>query len=791
MIVRSEHLRQQYNLRDVSCHCPQGMLVADNSTASVDLSRNSSNASATNDRLQERLARAMAKKNASRADSPVPDGLASSTTLPATDSQPGEEPSTTVKDTLGEEMTSDEAGLEDGIETSSKHDHATLSTTIVPASGQPSIEATTDGGLTSERPSTDISRRSADKQPQISAEETMELQEEMNMYLERIDALRRDMQTLLNTVADAARKGAESAKQEAASADVNSVEQKLHQKDERIALLIGEGTRLSKTEMELRATIKKARSQITASTKEQESTRLRAEKADRALKAAEDRARKSEAAQKRAEQTLAGSLASAKELEAIKKERDALNTTLVEIKSQLSKATARADAAESKAQAEQLEAEKVRTAELQRALDNAKMERESAEEKSRRELADVTAALEREKEQARNMESEILSEQAALESKLESFRVRAEEASSADTGHSQAKLLRQIETLQTQYASASQNWQGIETSLLGRITGIEKERDEVVAREADLRKKLRDTSLKLKNAERELDSSQTKCMDVDKSLADASSETQRIQRKATQLETELAAALKEIEDQKRIFEKDTQRKIEEEKTKWAASQLQRTESPAASLRKASGFGLDINHLMSPVAYERPVSRRSSVLPTTFESNTSLRQHSFRQLTNGSVTEPPSAMTTTDTDEYFADVPPTPLTTSQHSHRGGLPDLLSNSTVGTGPSVQLVERMSANVRRLESEKAASKDELVRLTTQRDEARQEVVNLMREVELKRKIEERMKVLETDHASLSQRHQTTLEILGEKSEQVEELKADILDVKQMYRQLADTMK
>ena len=99
-------------------------------------------------------------------------------------------------------------------------------------------------------------------------------------------------------------------------------------------------------------------------------------------------------------------------------------------------------------------------------------------------------------------------------------------------------------------------------------------------------------------------------------------------------------------------------------------------------------------------------------------------------------------------------------------------------------------MSANVRRLESEKAASKDEITRLSTQRDEARQEVVSLMREVEEKRKIDERLKTLETDHEGLGGRYQTTLELLGEKSEQVEELKADIADVKQMYRQLADTM-
>jgi predicted RNase H-like nuclease (RuvC/YqgF family) len=120
------------------------------------------------------------------------------------------------------------------------------------------------------------------------------------------------------------------------------------------------------------------------------------------------------------------------------------------------------------------------------------------------------------------------------------------------------------------------------------------------------------------------------------------------------------------------------------------------------------------------------------------------------------------------------------------------DIISTSTVGTGPSVQLVERMSATVRRLETEKAASKDELGRLTAQRDEARQEVVRLMREVENNRANDEKVKVLEEEQRAINERYQTTLELLGEKSELVEELKADVADVKQMYRDLVDsTMK
>lgn len=97
-------------------------------------------------------------------------------------------------------------------------------------------------------------------------------------------------------------------------------------------------------------------------------------------------------------------------------------------------------------------------------------------------------------------------------------------------------------------------------------------------------------------------------------------------------------------------------------------------------------------------------------------------------------------------------------------------------------------MSAAVRRLESEKAAHKDELARLSTQRDESREQVVSLMREVEEKRAWEQRVKEMEGKLKGVEERYLTTLEMLGEKSEKVEELKADVQDLKGMYRDLVE---
>lgn len=123
-----------------------------------------------------------------------------------------------------------------------------------------------------------------------------------------------------------------------------------------------------------------------------------------------------------------------------------------------------------------------------------------------------------------------------------------------------------------------------------------------------------------------------------------------------------------------------------------------------------------------------------------------------------------------------------------SPRQAAQDMISMSTVAAGPSVQLVERMSAAIRRLEGEKVAAKEEMARVCSQRDEARGDMVGLMKELEEAKANVARMPKLEEEVESLDKRYQTTLELLGERSELVEELKADVEDVKAMYRELVE---
>ena len=75
---------------------------------------------------------------------------------------------------------------------------------------------------------------------------------------------------------------------------------------------------------------------------------------------------------------------------------------------------------------------------------------------------------------------------------MELLRSREEESSTSATSSAQAKLMRQIEMLQTQHAIASQNWQRIEGSLQRRHEALEKEKSDLLKKLDEEKKKLRD-----------------------------------------------------------------------------------------------------------------------------------------------------------------------------------------------------------------------------------------------------------------------------------------------------------
>ena len=311
-------------------------------------------------------------------------------------------------------------------------------------------------------------------------------QEETHIYLERIDALQSKLQYLTREAAEVARNASN-------DAQLGSVEHKMATKDEKIALLIEEGQKLSQTELKHMNIIKKLRAKSTEDDKVVSDLKRTTNKHEQTAREARERAKRAESAEKQALERLKSLSRVENDLENVSAERDAKELLIEDLQIKLSQATSAAREAEVKADAEALAAEKMRVADLTDELSNLKVEKELAQKQHQNELRDLREKAEREKERARVAEVERQGEQSILESRLESYRTRAEEASAGQTGDVQAKLLRQIETLQSQYAVASENWQGIEGSLLSRATTLEKERDDSAKREADVRRKARET----------------------------------------------------------------------------------------------------------------------------------------------------------------------------------------------------------------------------------------------------------------------------------------------------------
>lgn len=314
--------------------------------------------------------------------------------------------------------------------------------------------------------------------------------------------------------------------------------------------------------------------------------------------------------------------------------------------------------------------------------------------------------------------------------------------------------------------------------------------------------------------EEELERANVKWDDMDHELSSRSTQITILQERLGKSEADVAAARNDLRTEREVWEARQAQRTEDEKARTRDDTARstpdplyhqfRTESPVTYNRprtrgssnadrnspynhKQQGLGINGT---GPIPKERTPSRRSSTQPLIHLQTSDLppqrprsRHDSLSTLPqvslNNGVPETPS-LADRDEDSFGFHTPATPERT--------INDLISVSTVGAGPSVQLVERMSAAVRRLESEKAAHKDELSRLSSQRDESRAQVVALMQEVEEKRKWEKRVLDLETEIKRVEERYLTTLEMLGEKSERVEELKADVQDLKGMYRELVE---
>ncbi|KAL3961626.1 hypothetical protein ACCO45_003149 [Purpureocillium lilacinum] len=619
-------------------------------------------------------------------------------------------------------------------------------------------------------------------------------QEEIQGYVERVDSLQAKLQYLSKTAADTAKKTA-------GSAPSGSMERKLAEKDEKIALLMEEGGKLSSAEQKFRMTIRKLRQQMAEHEKQTEDLKKARDKAMGDAESLRKRLDSAEGSEKRQEETKRATAALQKEIDALKKERTKRDEAYRKLEQDTKTKAEQSEAASTEALNKALAAERAKQKELEDANAALRAEKEALSDKARLEGIEWSEKLERAAQRSGKVEEELKAELRSMESKLEAMRTAAEEASSGSGGEAQVKMFRQIETLQSQYATARENWQGIESSLLAKAATLEKERDEAQRRESEMRKKARDAASRNRSLEDEL-------ADLQPALTTARHELESFRDQVAELKALSKKTQEALEQARADLEKARQRQISQddgadaERRQWLddvagathRGQQSRPDSPLLSLRAPGRAALareaseDTDLRKQPrqpcrghVADAppiRPAPLRPAV-PSTVGSGPPPAPFSpFEPPTDApQVPSPPTAERENGADEVASSSP-----------RNIAQDMISVSTVAAGPSVQLVERMSAAIRRLEAEKVAAKEEMARICNQRDEARGDMVGLMKELEEAKDAAKKVPHLEEQVTQLDSRYQTTLEMLGEKSELVEELRADVQDVKAMYRELVE---
>ncbi|KAK4230707.1 TATA element modulatory factor [Podospora fimiseda] len=812
-----------------------------------------------NDRLQERLARAMAAKSAGqkpKSAQPSPRQSLDTPSRTSTDSVDRPLPSPTTKEPTKEtpsprgsqevarssqsgsvvEASKEEppvnveAKVEAEAEAQKSTEIANGSAVVSTDSEMPTTESqeekpstiaptivvsqTTEPETKTTLNGTEEREKDADK----SAEDAqLQHQEEIHGYIERIDALEAKLQFLAREATDASRKAI-------LAAPAGSAEKKLAEKDLQIAQLMEEGKNLASNEQKHRTILKKLRVKITEDEKEITALKAAKVKSDKEIEALRVRARRADELEKSQEDLQKKLDQSQKELNSLRPEIRTKDSTIAELKAQLRKATEQADELNSKVNEQAREQDKRRIADLEEEVASLQVEKNLVADRAKAQANELREKAERAAERTRALELELKAEVQMMEGKLEAMRMRAEEASSGVAGDYQAKLLRQVEQLQTQYSIASENWQGIEATLLARIASLEKERDEALQRELDMRRKAREAAARARRQEEELEETRTKIPSIQQDVKSYQEQLDSLKKRTEEAETALQQARADFEKQKQAWEADREKQtlIHQPSAERPRSWLEdlpggsflkndsRPASPQLSTTQRT-FSTDFLGIQNLAGKARKISAQSSNSEAG-ESRLPFgsRRPSAQPLTTRPTLPPSMGSGLFSPLSVFSPTSEAPSQSLTHpldrevqrgedafSIVGGerssspqqvMQDMVSVSTVAAGPSVQLVERMSAAIRRLESEKVAAKEELARISKQRDEARAEIVAMMRQVETNAAAVKKVEALEAEVREVNERYETTLELLGEKSEMVEELKADVEDVKAMYRDLVE---
>lgn len=228
-------------------------------------------------------------------------------------------------------------------------------------------------------------------------------QEERHNYLERIDALQAKLQYLT-------KEAAEIAKRSANDAEAGSIEEELAKKDEKIALLMEEGQKLSQTELKHVNTIRKLRARSIEDEKCGIQNRRRVEDLEKVAQVAQERAKRAEVGEREETERVKALQRVINGLEKVKSECEISTSVIADLRQQAAQAKALNEANGASNYKSLFETEKRLTVGLRDEISNARIEKQLSEERHRAHIKDIVEKTDRKEEKARAVEQELRSE---------------------------------------------------------------------------------------------------------------------------------------------------------------------------------------------------------------------------------------------------------------------------------------------------------------------------------------------------------------------------------------------
>ncbi|GMQ08606.1 hypothetical protein CsSME_00052259 [Camellia sinensis var. sinensis] len=395
-------------------------------------------------------------------------------------------------------------------------------------------------------------------------------------------------------------------------------------------------------------------------------------------------------------------------------------------------------------------------------LDSRLKEAEERETMLVQALEELRQTLSRTEQQAVFREDMLRRDVEDLQKRYQASERRCEELVT-QVPESTRPLLRQIEYMQETTARRAEAWAAVERSLSSRLQEAEAKAAAAQERERSINERLSQTLSRLNVLE-----AQISCLRSEQTQLSRSLEKER-QRAAENRQEYLAAKEEADTHEGRVSQLEEEiRELRRKQKQELHEALMHRELLQQEIDREKAARLELErtaHLQpSTVSDQSPITRQKS----GFENGTLSRKLSSAS-SLGSMEESFFLQASLDSSDNF-------------SERRNMGEMATSPYFMKSMPPSAFE---ASLRQKEGELASYMSRLASLESIRDSLAEELVKMTAQCEKLRVEATMLPGIRAELEALRRRHSAALELMGERDEELEELRADIVDLKEMYRE------